>query len=83
MAITAGVDSIEHGTFLQDDTLQEMKAKHVYLVPTLFAGFWVGERRPHFPPVIADKARAVTIQIKDVPARSGSAFRLRWGQTLS
>jgi len=32
MAISAGVDSIEHGTFLQDDTLQEMKAKHVYLV---------------------------------------------------
>src|SRR5258706_201042 len=29
IAISAGVDSIEHGTFLQDDTLQEMQAKHV------------------------------------------------------
>ena len=64
MAITAGVDSIEHGTFLQDDTLQEMKAKHVYLVPTLFAGFWVGEKASTFPPVIADKARAVTTQMQ-------------------
>src|SRR6202167_2864174 len=42
MAIAAGVDSIEHGTFLQDDTLLEMKKKHVYLVPTLSAGEWVG-----------------------------------------
>ena len=64
MAIAAGVDSIEHGTFLQDDTLQEMKAKHVYLVPTLFAGFWVGEKVSKFPSVIADKARAVSAQIQ-------------------
>jgi len=42
MAIAAGVDSIEHGSFLQDDTLQEMKKKHVYLVATLFAATgWV------------------------------------------
>jgi imidazolonepropionase-like amidohydrolase len=58
MAIAAGVDSIEHGTFLQDDTLLEMKKKHIYLVPTLFAGDWVGTRADKFPPVIADKARA-------------------------
>ena len=43
MAIAAGVDSIEHGSFLKDDTLQEMKKKHVYLVATLFAGVWVGQ----------------------------------------
>ena len=36
MAIAAGVDSIEHGSFLKDDTLAEMKRKHVYLVATLF-----------------------------------------------
>ena len=58
MAIAAGVDSIEHGSFLQDDTLLEMKRKHVYLVATLFAGYWVGKRADTFPPVIADKARA-------------------------
>src|SRR5580692_3985043 len=52
MAIAAGVDSIEHGSFLQDDTLQEMKRKHVYLVATLFAGVWVGERLDKFPPAI-------------------------------
>jgi imidazolonepropionase-like amidohydrolase len=64
MAIAAGVDSIEHGTFLQDDTLEEMKRKHVYLVPTLFAGYWVGAKADTFPPVIAEKARAASAQIQ-------------------
>jgi len=62
MAIAAGVDSIEHGTFLKDDTLLEMKKKHVYLVATLFAGAWVGERLDKFPAAIAAKARAAAAQ---------------------
>jgi imidazolonepropionase-like amidohydrolase len=62
MAIAAGVDSIEHGSFLQDDTLLEMKKKHVYLVATLFAGAWVGEQADNFPPAIAAKARAAAAQ---------------------
>jgi imidazolonepropionase-like amidohydrolase len=62
MAIAAGVDSIEHGTFLQDDTLREMKNKHVYLVPTLFALYWVGQKADTYPPVIAEKARAASAQ---------------------
>ena len=56
MAIKAGVDSIEHGTFLQDDTLQLMKDKHVYLVATLFAGDWLRPRADSLPPAIRDKA---------------------------
>ncbi len=66
MAIAAGVDSIEHGTFLQDDTLQEMKKKHVYLVATLFAGYWVGQRLDQFPPPIAEKARAAAAQAQQM-----------------
>ncbi|HYX74234.1 MAG TPA: amidohydrolase family protein [Steroidobacteraceae bacterium] len=62
MAIAAGVDSIEHGTFLKDDTLLEMKKKHVYLVATLFAGAWTGERLDSFPAPIAAKARAASAQ---------------------
>ncbi|HEX5340231.1 MAG TPA: amidohydrolase family protein [Gammaproteobacteria bacterium] len=64
MAIKAGVDSIEHGTFLKDDTLREMKAKGVYLVPTLFAGAWVGAKADEFPPAIAVKARAAAAQMQ-------------------
>jgi imidazolonepropionase-like amidohydrolase len=64
MAIKAGVDSIEHGTFLQDDTMKLMKEKGVYLVPTLFAGDWVGEKADRFPPPIAAKARAAAAQMQ-------------------
>ncbi len=60
MAIAAGVDSIEHGSFLKDDTLKQMKDKGVYLVPTLFAGYWVGQKADKFPPQIAVKARAAS-----------------------
>jgi imidazolonepropionase-like amidohydrolase len=66
MAIAAGVDSIEHGTFLQDGTLREMKKKHVYLVPTLSTGVWVNDRADTFPPAIAEKARGVSIQIQQM-----------------
>jgi imidazolonepropionase-like amidohydrolase len=66
MAIVAGADSIEHGSFLQDDTLQEMKKKHVYLVATLFAGAWVGEHLDTFPPAIAVKARAAAAQAQQM-----------------
>jgi imidazolonepropionase-like amidohydrolase len=62
MAIAAGIDSIEHGTFLKDDTLLEMKKKHVYLVATLFAAAWSGEHLDKFPAPIAAKARAASAQ---------------------
>jgi len=58
MAIEAGVDSIEHGTFLSEDTLRLMKAKGVYLVPTRMAAHWVGKEADTYPPNIAAKARA-------------------------
>lgn len=63
MAIAAGVDSIEHGTFLQDDTLMEMKKRHVYLVPTLSASYWGSKNLDKFPPAVAVKARAASSQI--------------------
>jgi imidazolonepropionase-like amidohydrolase len=66
MAIAAGVDSIEHGSFLQDDTLLEMKKKHVFLVPTLFAGYWVGSHLDSFPPAIAVKAKAAAAQMEQM-----------------
>jgi len=70
IAIAAGVDSIEHGSFLQDDTLRLMKQKGVYLVPTLFAGYWVGEKADRFPPAIAVKARAAAAQMQSMFQRA-------------
>jgi imidazolonepropionase-like amidohydrolase len=58
LAVEAGVDSIEHGSFLSDETLQLMKSKGTYLVPTRLAVFWVEKKAASFPPVIAEKARA-------------------------
>ena len=58
LAIAAGVDSIEHGTFLTQDTLRLMKSKGVFLVPTHLAAYWVGREAASYPPQIAAKARA-------------------------
>jgi imidazolonepropionase-like amidohydrolase len=58
LAIAAGVDSIEHGSFLTEDTLKLMKAKGVWLVPTRSAVYWVSKMADSYPPKIAAKARA-------------------------
>lgn len=58
LAIEAGVDSIEHGSFLTEDTLKLMKARGVYLVPTRMAVYWVNKQADTYPPKIAAKARA-------------------------
>ncbi|MGB6604804.1 MAG: amidohydrolase family protein, partial [Steroidobacteraceae bacterium] len=58
LAIEAGVDSIEHGSFLTEDTLRLMKAKGVYLVPTRMTVNWVLKEADTYPPKIAAKARA-------------------------
>jgi imidazolonepropionase-like amidohydrolase len=36
-ALRAGIDSIEHGTLLDDEAIELFKARNVYLVPTLSA----------------------------------------------
>jgi len=58
VAIRAGIDSIEHGSFLDDEAVRMMKEKGTYLVPTLMAGEYAGGRkaRRKYPPEIAEKA---------------------------
>jgi imidazolonepropionase-like amidohydrolase len=57
-AVEAGVDSIEHGSFLQPATLQLMKQRGVYLVPTRMTQLWVNAKADTYPPKIGAKARA-------------------------
>lgn len=57
LAIEAGIDSIEHGSFLTEDTLRLMKRKDIYLVPTCVALDWVETHADSYPPDIAEKAR--------------------------
>jgi len=58
LAVEAGVDSIEHASFLTEATLKLMKQKGVYLVPTRMAVYWINKEVDTYPPVIAAKARA-------------------------
>jgi len=58
-AIRAGIDSIEHGSFLDDEALDMMKAKGTYFVPTLMAAQGLRERIASggkLPPEIKEKA---------------------------
>jgi imidazolonepropionase-like amidohydrolase len=60
VAIRAGIDSIEHGSFLSEETLRMMVEKKVYFVPTLLAGEYVTGKAVarQYPPEIAAKAKA-------------------------
>jgi len=65
-AIRAGIDSIEHGTFLDDEALDMMKQHGTYLVPTLMAIQGLQEQFDkgiYIPPAIAGKARAAMAAI--------------------
>jgi imidazolonepropionase-like amidohydrolase len=57
-AIEAGVDSIEHGSFLKPETLQLMKTKGTYLVPTLMATEWILGKLDAYPAALQAKAKA-------------------------
>jgi imidazolonepropionase-like amidohydrolase len=65
-AIRAGIDSIEHGSFLDDEALDLMKQRGTYYVPTLMAVQGLQEkfdRGVYLPPAIADKARKAIASI--------------------
>jgi imidazolonepropionase-like amidohydrolase len=59
-AIEAGVDSIEHGSFMKPDTLTMMKKKGTFLTPTLMASEWIMGKIDNYPPALQAKAKAAT-----------------------
>jgi len=59
LAILGGVNTIEHGSFMSEETMALMIAKNCYLIPTISAGKQVAEKAKEpgfFPPVVAKKA---------------------------
>jgi imidazolonepropionase-like amidohydrolase len=60
-ASMAGVDSIEHGSYIDDAAIAEMKKNGTYLVPTLYLGEWFLENaeRLHVPEYGIAKGRTV------------------------
>ena len=59
-AIEAGVDSIEHGSFMKPETLTMMKKKGTFLTPTLMASEWIMSKLDNYPPALQAKAKAAT-----------------------
>jgi imidazolonepropionase-like amidohydrolase len=59
-AIRAGIDSIEHGTFLDDEALDMMKARGTVFIPTLMATQGGREKlgQGMYPPAVEAKMRA-------------------------
>jgi imidazolonepropionase-like amidohydrolase len=75
-AIRGGVDSIEHGTFMDDEGMKLMKERGTYYVPTISAGRWVYDQAQdpnYFPPVVRPKALQVGPQIQGTFAKAYKA----------
>ncbi len=60
-AVIGGVDSIEHGTFMNDEDMKLMKEHGTWYVPTIIAGqFVMGKAKEGwYPPQVARKAMEV------------------------
>lgn len=75
-AVTAGVDSIEHGTYMSDADMKLMKQRGTWYVPTIIAGRYVAEKAAvpgYYPEQIAAKARQVGPVIQKTAGRAFKA----------
>lgn len=75
-ALRAGVDSIEHGTYLDDEAIALFVEKGAYLVPTIHAGKFVEAKAKedgYYPMAVRSKAAAVGPLIQDAFGRAHAA----------
>jgi imidazolonepropionase-like amidohydrolase len=75
-AVRAGVASIEHGTYVDDEAIALMLKMGTYHVPTIIAGKSVADsaKKPgYFPEIIAAKATAVGSVIQNAFAKTYKA----------
>lgn len=73
-AIRAGIDSIEHGTFLDDEALRMMREHGTYLVPTLSVRSGIAKSK--FPPLVQQKAD-VALKAQDAMVRRALAMGVK------
>lgn len=67
-AILGGINTIEHGSYMSEKTMEMMKEYKVFMVPTISAGKKVVEKAKipgYFPDVVAKKAIEVGAQIHE------------------
>ncbi len=62
-ATQAGVDSIEHGSYINDEGIAEMKKRGTYLVPTVYLEDWMLQYG-HLPPFYQQKMKDVSAVAK-------------------
>jgi imidazolonepropionase-like amidohydrolase len=72
LAVMAGVDSIEHGTYIDEEAVKMMKERGTYLVPTLYLADWFLENyeRMRVPAPLVEKAKVVMPAMKQNLARA-------------
>ncbi|MGA8026748.1 MAG: amidohydrolase family protein [Bryobacteraceae bacterium] len=73
-AIRAGIDSIEHGTFVDDEALRMMRERGTYLVPTLSVRSGLAESK--FPPLVRQKAD-MAVKAQDAMVRRALAMGVK------
>ncbi|HTH69124.1 MAG TPA: amidohydrolase family protein [Rhodanobacter sp.] len=74
-AVIGGVDSIEHGTFMNAEDMKLMKEHGTWYVPTIIAGKYVEQMAAtpgYYPPQVARKAKEVGPIIQ---ATAGRAYK--------
>ena len=72
-AVLAGVDSVEHGTYMTSEVMRLMKKKGTYYVPTITAGKWVAEKAAidgYYPDIVQPKAAAIGPVIQSTFAKA-------------
>lgn len=73
-AIEAGVDAIEHGTYLDGESVRLFKANEVFLVPTVLAGAtvaeWADDPNTFLTPPQRAKSREVGPKMIDMLSRA-------------
>ncbi|MEQ8473660.1 MAG: amidohydrolase family protein [Marinoscillum sp.] len=65
-AVRAGVKTIEHGTYMSEETMKLMKEKNTYYIPTITAGMSVADLSKidgYYPDMVARKAAVIGPQI--------------------
>ena len=72
-AVVGGVDSIEHGTYMNDEVMKLMRRHGTYYVPTIIAGRFVAEKAEiagYFSDLVRPKAAAIGPLIQNTFARA-------------
>jgi imidazolonepropionase-like amidohydrolase len=75
-AVLGGVDSIEHGTYMDDQDMKLMKERGTWYVPTIIAGDFVAQKAAipgYYPPQVAAKAAAIGPLIINTAGRAYKA----------